>query len=174
MANTTQHLAPASKPATTFEEAMARVRRCRLKMGRMCETTAGRGFGRRTRKPNMRWSTITGTPMRRRSSSCWVRTSASRGIMCWWRASPIMDSRIRSRQEQSKLTAEDMAALTQETVDIAQGLGKKVTVAGLSAGGVMAAWAAQFRADVDLAVVMGPAFGLPFVPSWVSSTSSSA
>jgi esterase/lipase len=45
--------------------------------------------------------------------------------------------------EQSKMTAEDMAALTQETVDIAQGLGDKVTIAGLSAGGVMAAWAAQ-------------------------------
>ena len=71
--------------------------------------------------------------------------------------------------EQSKMTAEEMAALTQETVDIAQGLGEKVTIAGLSAGGVMAAWAAQFRADVDLAVVIGPAFGLPFVPSWVSS-----
>jgi hypothetical protein len=30
----------------------------------------------------------------------------------------------------------------------------------------MAAWAAQFRADVDLAVVIGPALGLPFIPAW--------
>jgi carboxylesterase len=69
-------------------------------------------------------------------------------------------------EDQAQLTAEEMAAMTQETVDIAQGLGEKVTIAGLSAGGVMAAWAAQFRADVDLAVVIGPAFGLPFIPAW--------
>jgi carboxylesterase len=77
-------------------------------------------------------------------------------------------------EEQAKLTAKEMAALTQETVDIAQGLGEKVTISGLSAGGVMAAWAAQFRPDVDLAVVMGPAFGLPFIPAWGCSLARSA
>lgn len=71
--------------------------------------------------------------------------------------------------DQAKLTADDLLAMTQETVDIMQGLGEKVTVAGLSGGGVMAAWAAQFRSDVDLAVVMAPSFGLPFVPAWVST-----
>ena len=44
-----------------------------------------------------------------------------------------------------------------------------MTIAGLSGGGVMAAWAAQFRPDVDHVVVIGPAFGLPFAPAWVSS-----
>jgi len=72
-------------------------------------------------------------------------------------------------KEQEKLTAAELAQLTQETVDIAQGLGAKVTIAGLSAGGVMAAWAAQNRADIDLAVGMAPAAGLPFVPQWVST-----
>jgi carboxylesterase len=62
-----------------------------------------------------------------------------------------------------------MVLLTQETADIAHGLGTKVTIAGLSAGGVMSAWAAQNRSDIDLAVSMGPALGLPFVPAWVSS-----
>ena len=72
-------------------------------------------------------------------------------------------------KEQEKLTAEALAQLTQETVDIAQGLGEKVTISGLSAGGVMAAWAAQFRSDIDLAVGMAPATGLPYVPMWVST-----
>ena len=67
------------------------------------------------------------------------------------------------------MTAEDMAALTQETVDIAQGLGAKVTDSRpVGPEGSWRPGQAQFRADVDLAVVMGPAFGLPFVPSWVS------
>jgi pimeloyl-ACP methyl ester carboxylesterase len=72
-------------------------------------------------------------------------------------------------KQQENLTAEAMAQLTQETVDIAQGLGAKVTISGLSAGGVMAAWAAQYRSDVDLAVGLAPATGLPFVPMWVST-----
>jgi len=70
---------------------------------------------------------------------------------------------------QGKLTAVEMEQMTVETTDIAHGLGKHVTIAGLSGGGVMAAWAAQFRPDVHHAVVMGPAFGLPFVPAWVST-----
>lgn len=72
-------------------------------------------------------------------------------------------------KEQEKLSAENLAQLTQETVDIAQGLGTNVTITGLSAGGVMAAWAAQHRSDIDLVVEMAPALGLPFVPMWVST-----
>jgi hypothetical protein len=62
------------------------------------------------------------------------------------------------------LTAGDMAALASEAVDIARGLGRQVTVAGLSAGGVMAAWVAQFRGDVARAVAIAPEFGLHVVP----------
>jgi esterase/lipase len=75
----------------------------------------------------------------------------------------------RMNTDQGKLTADDLLKMTRETVDLMHGLGQKVTVAGLSGGGVMAAWAAQFRSDVDLAVVIGPAFGLPFAPAWVST-----
>ena len=71
--------------------------------------------------------------------------------------------------DQSLLTAEELIALTEETVDIARGLGEQVTIVGLSCGGVMAAWAAQFRADVDHAVGIAPAAGLPFVPYGVST-----
>ena len=38
----------------------------------------------------------------------------------------------------------------------ADGLGDKITVTGLSLGGVMSAYAAQFRPDVDRAVVISP------------------
>ena len=62
------------------------------------------------------------------------------------------------------LTAGDMAALASEAVDIGRGLGQQVVVAGLSAGGVMAAWDAQFRGDVGRAVVIAPEFGLHVVP----------
>ena len=45
-----------------------------------------------------------------------------------------------------------------EMVDIARGFGDHITYFGLSVGGVMAAWVAQFRDDVDQAVVIAPSF----------------
>jgi carboxylesterase len=69
------------------------------------------------------------------------------------------------------LTAEELKATCEETVDIAQGLGEHVTVAGLSMGGVMAGWAAQFRDDVDQAVLIAPNFGTSRAPSWFSKHS---
>ena len=38
-------------------------------------------------------------------------------------------------------------------------------MAGLSAGGVITAWAAQNRADVDRAMIMSPAFGAAQIPT---------
>jgi len=49
-------------------------------------------------------------------------------------------------------------------IDIAQGLGEHVSLAGLSGGGIMTAWAAQERSDLDLAVVIAPSFGYTFLP----------
>ncbi len=56
------------------------------------------------------------------------------------------------------LTAEDLAAHADAVVDIGRGLGRRVTLVGFSVGGVMAAWAAQQRADIDQAVMIAPFF----------------
>ncbi len=71
--------------------------------------------------------------------------------------------------EQEKLTAEELVQTIQESIDIAQGLGDHVSVCGISCGGVMASWAAQYRADVDLALPIAPSAGLPIAPAWASS-----
>jgi carboxylesterase len=70
----------------------------------------------------------------------------------------------RLTDEIAKLKAGELAAFTDETTDIAQGLGKHVTLAGISAGGVLVAWAAQYRADVDLAVMIAPSFAFKLIP----------
>jgi carboxylesterase len=77
---------------------------------------------------------------------------------------PYMGLADRLNVEQEHLTAEDLAAYTDGVVDIAQGLGEYVILAGLSGGGVMAAWAAEVRCDLDLAVVIAPSFGYTFIP----------
>jgi pimeloyl-ACP methyl ester carboxylesterase len=67
--------------------------------------------------------------------------------------------------DMSKLTAEEMAAYADQLVDISHGLGDRVTVAGLSQGGVVAGWAAQTRPDLDQAVLIAPGFGLKLIPT---------
>src|SRR5215831_19107519 len=45
-----------------------------------------------------------------------------------------------------------------EIVDIARGLGDHITYFGLSVGGLMAAWVAQYRDDVDEAIIIAPSY----------------
>lgn len=74
----------------------------------------------------------------------------------------------RMTEKQALLTAEALTRYADEAIDIAQGLGDKVVMAGLSGGGVTTAWAAQFREDIDLAVLIAPAFGFAQVPTPVT------
>jgi carboxylesterase len=71
----------------------------------------------------------------------------------------------RMTEAHAQLTAEELAAYADETVDIAQGLGEQVIMMGISAGGVTTAWAAQNRNDIDLAVIISPAFGFKQIPT---------
>ncbi|MBC8160096.1 MAG: alpha/beta hydrolase [Roseiflexaceae bacterium] len=57
----------------------------------------------------------------------------------------------------AELRAEELVRFVDRCVDILAGLGAHTTVAGLSAGGVLTAWAAQMR-EIDYAVPMSPAF----------------
>jgi len=64
----------------------------------------------------------------------------------------------------ARLTAEQMTAWAGDALDTARGLGRHVTVVGFSLGGVLTGWAAQFRPDVDRAVIISPAFWLNDFP----------
>jgi len=62
------------------------------------------------------------------------------------------------------LTAENLAAFGNQVIDIAHGLGKKITVMGISGSGTLVAWLAQNRADLDFAFPIAPMLGLAFIP----------
>lgn len=66
--------------------------------------------------------------------------------------------------------ADELIDFTSAAVDLVQGLGDEVTVMGLSAGGTLTGWAAQFRPDVDHAVLISPFFGPYVVPTWAMQT----
>jgi carboxylesterase len=62
------------------------------------------------------------------------------------------------------ITVERYRAFADSAVDVAHGLGDTVLVVGLSAGGNVAAWIAQHRADVARVVVIAPAITLARIP----------
>src|SRR6266545_6046903 len=71
----------------------------------------------------------------------------------------------RLTEELVKLTAENLAAFGDTVIDIAHGLGKKITVMGISGSGTLVAWLAQNRADIDFAFAIAPMLGLAFIPA---------
>jgi carboxylesterase len=71
----------------------------------------------------------------------------------------------RMTTEHKRLTANELAAYADTVVDIAQGHGERVILAGISGGGMVTAWAAQYRSDLDLAVLIAPAFGFGPIPT---------
>jgi pimeloyl-ACP methyl ester carboxylesterase len=58
------------------------------------------------------------------------------------------------------LRAEDLRDYADASVDLARGLGREIVVAGLSAGGTVAAWIAQHRPDVARAILIAPSMGV--------------
>ena len=79
-------------------------------------------------------------------------------------AMPFHGLADRMNTKHAKLRAEDFMRYGDEVVDIARGLGERVTMAGISCGGLITGWAAQQRPDVDLAVLISPGFGFKVIP----------
>jgi pimeloyl-ACP methyl ester carboxylesterase len=67
------------------------------------------------------------------------------------------------------LTAEEIVESADEAIDLARGLGEHVAVVGLSGGGTMAAWSAQYRADADSTIAIAPFLGPHILPFWANS-----
>ena len=64
----------------------------------------------------------------------------------------------RMTPELMRLTANELTRSGMDAVDIARGLGERVTVAGLSSSAIVTGWLAQNRDDVDRAVLIAPSF----------------
>ena len=66
------------------------------------------------------------------------------------------------------ITAEEYVAATEAAIEIGHGLGDEVIVVGLSAGGALTMWSAQYRADVRGTVAMAAFLGPNLVPAWAN------
>jgi pimeloyl-ACP methyl ester carboxylesterase len=65
----------------------------------------------------------------------------------------------------ARLNAQDMLDSANVAIDLAHGYGERVIVIGLSVSGVSAAWLAQQRKDIDLAVIIAPFFAPHGIPN---------
>lgn len=90
-----------------------------------------------------------------------------RGVNVFVPRLPDHGFRDRMTTALAALTAETLIASAAEAVDLACGLGERVGVLGISMGGLLAAYAAQFR-DVAVAVPVAPSFALLHLPYPVS------
>lgn len=170
--NSTSGLGPTffpSRPARTFDEAQARIATLQAlddAAVRPGSGTAFRSHGKKTAHVVVFYHGYTNAPPQ----------FDRLGEIFFQRGYNVLVPRLPHHglndpmtMEQGKLTAEELVRTIQESVDIAQGLGEHVSVCGISCGGVMASWVAQYRSDVDLVVGIAPSAGLPFVPMWVST-----
>ena len=60
----------------------------------------------------------------------------------------------------SRVKADELTMFADSVVDVARGLGDSVVVVGLSAGGSIGAWIAQWRGEVQRVVLIAPALGV--------------
>jgi esterase/lipase len=82
---------------------------------------------------------------------------------------PHHAERAGSAASLARLTAVELRDAADNAVDVASGLGDSVIVVGLSAGGTMAAWIAQYRREVRRAVVIAPLLTLARVPALLAT-----
>jgi pimeloyl-ACP methyl ester carboxylesterase/membrane associated rhomboid family serine protease len=68
----------------------------------------------------------------------------------------------------ASLTAMGYRDMADASIDVAHGLGEQVFIVGLSGGGTVAAWAAQYRNDVTRSVMLAPFYGSGFMPAFIN------
>lgn len=70
--------------------------------------------------------------------------------------------------DQGRLSRAELLAYLDDALAVARGLGTQVSVVGISAGAVLATYAAQHRPDVHQAVAIAPVLGTPSIPAWAT------
>jgi alpha-beta hydrolase superfamily lysophospholipase len=66
----------------------------------------------------------------------------------------------------AELRSEHLIAVANRAAEAGAGLGERLTVAGLSLGGILTGYLAQTRDGIERAVLIAPMFGLRPIPAW--------
>ena len=146
-------------PAGSYEEALRRVESLRAEDSRAIAPECRTGLldhGARTGRVLVLFHGLTNCPAQFDSLA---RLAYAGGANVLVPRLPRHGYADRMTDELARLDGHELVAFTERVLDAADGLGDTVTVAGLSIGGVLAAWAAQERSDVHRAVLIAPMLG---------------
>lgn len=148
----------------TYTAALARVEALRRAEGDPRINPVCRGFalthGARTARASLLLHGYTNCPQQLRRFAALLH---ARGQNVYVPRLPHHGLADRMSPDHAGITARLLLQTLDEGLAIAHALGERVAVAGLSAGGVLAAYAAQHRPDVEWAVVIAPVLGAPSV-----------
>jgi alpha-beta hydrolase superfamily lysophospholipase len=116
--------------------------------------------GSRTQRAIVLFHGLTNSP---RQFGALAERFVARGYSVFIPRMPYHGYANRMNTDLAKLTLADLVDMAADAVDLAAGLADEVTVSGISLGGVLAIWAAQYR-GVSVAAPIAPALGLPVLP----------
>lgn len=77
---------------------------------------------------------------------------------------PYQGYKDRLTKALARLTAQKLIDAAYDSADIARGLGERIAVLGISAGGLQCAYLAQYRSDIDVSVPVAPDFAILQLP----------
>jgi hypothetical protein len=158
-------LVSTENPATSHDEAMARWDETRAKEADLPLHDGGRSIvlthGYETERVFVLLHGLTNAPRQFRELGEMLFATGANVVIPRLAHHGLAD---RLTDAHAALTAQDLIRYAQYGVDLAQGLGKKVTVVGLSVSGISAAWLAQNRDDIDEVFLLAPLFGPAVVP----------
>ena len=159
----TRSLGPQPNPAGSYTAAMKRVGR--LQLADAVASPGGESIvlvhGRRTERAIVLFHGFTNSPRQFRAIAQQLHERGDNVLVPRLPYHALADGTV---HDLANLTAEQLRDVADTATDIARGLGDSVIVAGLSLGGTLAAWTAQFRPEVDRAVPLSPALALAHVP----------
>jgi carboxylesterase len=82
---------------------------------------------------------------------------------------PHHGQKEKTNQDLGNITTKEIVDYGDESIDIATGLGNKITVVGLSVGGVVSSWVAENRPEVTKAVNVAPIYMPYLVPGLIQN-----
>jgi hypothetical protein len=168
-------LVSTNNPALSYEEAMARWDETRAKEADLPLHDGGRSIvlthGYETDRVFVLLHGLTNAPRQFRELGEDLFATGANVVIPRLAHHGLAD---RMTDAHATLSAQDLIRYAQYGVDLAQGLGKNVTVVGLSVSGVSAAWLAQNREDIDEVFLLAPFFGPAILPSPFTPTLAAA
>jgi esterase/lipase len=161
----TRHLVSKVNPSRSYQESVKRIDNLRILDGEEVSPDGHLIFlthGEKTHKTIVFFHGNTNSP---RQFEALGRIFYKKGYNVLIPRIPHHGLKDRMTKDLVRLTALEMTQLCDESVDIARGLGNRVSVVGFSMGANMAGWVAQNRSDVDKAVIIAPFWGWKGLPT---------